>query len=176
MTNEYYTVNYGRLWIDGSRSVKPEYINQFVGEKNIYVTEINEEIAQYNELTDTPLLVKEHAVFDESWLTWNIPQSYQDIDIKTFIYDKFVKFAINNNVNEELYMKRINTELKLVTKYNLHGLFKTAIYIVDTFNAHQIVWGVGRGSSVSCFLLYLIGIHDIDSIKYELDYKDFFHI
>ena len=38
----------------------------------------------------------------------------------------------------------------------------------------NIIWGVGRGSSVSSYILYLIGVHRINSIKYELDYKEFF--
>ena len=35
-------------------------------------------------------------------------------------------------------------------------------------------WGVGRGSSVSSYCLYLIGIHMVDSIKYNLDIQEFF--
>jgi DNA polymerase III alpha subunit len=35
------------------------------------------------------------------------------------------------------------------------------------------VWGVGRGSSVSSYVLYLLNVHRIDSIKYNLDYQDF---
>ena len=33
--------------------------------------------------------------------------------------------------------------------------------------------GVGRGSSVASYILYLIGVHRIDSIKYNLDWKEF---
>ena len=46
-------------------------------------------------------------------------------------------------------------------------------YLVDTCRANNIVWGVGRGSSVSSFVLFLIGVHKIDSIKYDLDWRDF---
>jgi DNA polymerase III alpha subunit len=35
------------------------------------------------------------------------------------------------------------------------------------------VWGVGRGSSVASYVLFLIGVHRIDSMKYNLDYKEF---
>jgi DNA polymerase III alpha subunit len=38
---------------------------------------------------------------------------------------------------------------------------------------NDIVWGVGRGSSVASYTLYLIGVHKIDSIKYELDINEF---
>ena len=46
-------------------------------------------------------------------------------------------------------------------------------YLVDTFSENDVVWGVGRGSSVASYCLYLIGLHKIDSIKYELDIKEF---
>ena len=36
----------------------------------------------------------------------------------------------------------------------------------DEPSANNIVWGVGRGSSVASYCLYLLGIHKIDSIKY----------
>jgi len=48
------------------------------------------------------------------------------------------------------------------------------LYIVDTLRSQNILWGVGRGSSVSCYCLYLIGIHKIDSLKYDLPINEFF--
>ena len=47
-------------------------------------------------------------------------------------------------------------------------------YVVDTLRDNNIVWGVGRGSSVSSYVLYLIGIHKIDSVKYALPIDEFF--
>jgi DNA polymerase III alpha subunit len=33
---------------------------------------------------------------------------------------------------------------------------------------------VGRGSSVASYVLFLIGVHKIDPIKYELPIEEFF--
>jgi DNA polymerase III alpha subunit len=38
---------------------------------------------------------------------------------------------------------------------------------------NNVVWGVGRGSSVASYVLYLLGVHKIDSIKYNLDIEEF---
>ena len=46
-------------------------------------------------------------------------------------------------------------------------------YLVDTMREHNIVWGVGRGSSVSSFVLFLIGIHKINSLYYDLSINEF---
>jgi DNA polymerase III alpha subunit len=48
------------------------------------------------------------------------------------------------------------------------------IYLVDVMRENSVVWGVGRGSSVASYVLYLIGVHKIDSVKYNLDFKEFF--
>jgi DNA polymerase III alpha subunit len=46
-------------------------------------------------------------------------------------------------------------------------------YLVDTLRKNIIVWGVGRGSSVASYILYLIGVHRIDSLYYDLDIAEF---
>jgi len=52
-------------------------------------------------------------------------------------------------------------------------LLKWLKYLVDTMRQNNIVWGVGRGSSVSSYVLYMLGVHKIDSLKYNLDFKEF---
>ena len=47
------------------------------------------------------------------------------------------------------------------------------IYLVDIMRQNNIVWGVGRGSSVASFVLYLIGVHKINPIIYDLDWREF---
>jgi DNA polymerase III alpha subunit len=39
--------------------------------------------------------------------------------------------------------------------------------------ANNIVWGVGRGSSVASYVLFLIGIHKVDSLYYDLPIEEF---
>jgi DNA polymerase III alpha subunit len=46
-------------------------------------------------------------------------------------------------------------------------------YLVDTLRENKVLWGVGRGSSVASYVLYLIGVHKIDSLKYNLDIAEF---
>ena len=47
------------------------------------------------------------------------------------------------------------------------------IYFVDTLRAKNVVWGVGRGSSVASFCLFLIGIHKINPLQYDLNIAEF---
>jgi len=95
---------------------------------------------------------------------WFIPKEYKDMDIEDFLIEHCPKENYN----------RLQLELDLYKKHNMIPVLKTMKYIVDTLRSNNIVWGVGRGSSVSSYVLYLIGIHKIDSVKYNLPIDEFF--
>lgn len=44
---------------------------------------------------------------------------------------------------------------------------------VDEFKASGVVWGVGRGSSCACYVLYLLEVHDLNPVKYSIDFSEF---
>lgn len=94
---------------------------------------------------------------------WFIPEEYMQMDICSYIRNKTPVDGLS----------RIDAELELYTKYNLLDILKVCVYLVDKMHENKIVWGVGRGSSVASFVLYVIGIHKVDSIKYGLDIKEF---
>lgn len=68
---------------------------------------------------------------------------------------------------------RVDTELKLFNQYNMIDLLFYLKYLVDIMRSNNIIWGVGRGSSVASYVLYLIGVHKIDSLKFNLDIREF---
>jgi DNA polymerase III alpha subunit len=96
---------------------------------------------------------------------WFIPDSYKQMDILDWLYNQCPTVEIKQRVTEEL---------RLFAKNDMIPVLKTMKYVVDTLRKNNIVWGVGRGSSVSSYVLYLIGIHKIDSIKYNLPIEEFF--
>jgi len=95
---------------------------------------------------------------------WFIPKSYQDMDIEGFLVD---------NCPKENY-ERLIQEIQLFQRHNMIPMLKTMKYIVDTLRANNIVWGVGRGSSVASYALHIIGVHKINSIKYNIPIEEFF--
>ena len=96
---------------------------------------------------------------------WFIPQSYKNFNIE--------EFCLTCCVNET-ETARVKQELELYKKYNMMSVLQTVKYIVDTLRKHNIVWGVGRGSSVASYVLFLLGVHKIDSIKYNIPLEEFF--
>lgn len=107
---------------------------------------------------------KSHILTYHKFINWLLPKSYLNIDVDNF----FDQFKLN-----KIQQKRVLDELLLYKKNNLYIVLKLMIYLVDVMKESNIVWGVGRGSSVSSYLLYLIGVHKVDSIKYNLDIKEF---
>ncbi len=98
---------------------------------------------------------------------WFIPYEYQNIDIEDWVWKQ-----VDSDNEERVF--RVATELELFKIHNMVPVLKAMKYIVDTLRKNNIVWGVGRGSSVASYVLYLIGVHKIDSIKYNLPIEEFF--
>jgi DNA polymerase III alpha subunit len=94
---------------------------------------------------------------------WMIPDEYKQLDIEEYLVQ----------VCPEENYPRLLAELTKYKEKNLYPLLQALKYIVDTLRKHNIMWGVGRGSSVSSYVLYLLGVHKIDCVKYELDFKEF---
>ena len=96
--------------------------------------------------------------------TWFMPDEYKNMDIAKWLLDL---------CRNETELQRTGAELLMYAERDLLDLLRYLKYFVDTLRANNIVWGVGRGSSVASFVLYLIGVHKINSIKYNLDIEEF---
>lgn len=100
---------------------------------------------------------------------FNIPQHYKEIDV-----EEYVKGLIPAGGDSDVSVKaRVEMELELYKARNLYPILQLMIYIIDTMRKNNLVWGIGRGSSVASYVLYLIGVHKVDSVKYNLDIKEF---
>jgi DNA polymerase III alpha subunit len=96
---------------------------------------------------------------------WFIPEEYRTMDILDWLYQRCPTPEIR---------ERVVQELRLFAKHDMIPMLKTMKYVVDTLRANSIVWGVGRGSSVASYVLHIIGVHKIDSVKYNIPIEEFF--
>ena len=113
----------------------------------------------------------ESLILEANWSQeFNIPQHYKEIDVEEYV--KGLIHGVGGTDNAEA-SQRVDTELALYKARNLYPILQLMIYIVDTMRKNNLVWGVGRGSSVASYVLFLIGIHKIDSIKYNLNIEEF---
>lgn len=160
------------LWFDGSNTVEPQSILDFMRPTiKLHVTQLTPDVAAFNMLAEEPINVK--TKLDASGIqpdNWLIPQHYQDLDLDAFFTEKLDDWTGHDRTRRE---QRVTHELRECRAADKEMMLRLMIYIVDTLTDTGSVWGIGRGSSVSCFLLYLIGVHDIDSVEYDLNFSDF---
>jgi len=95
---------------------------------------------------------------------WSMPDKYKQLDIAEYLL---------NLCNTDAQLQRVGKELLLYQERGMFDLLCFLVYLVDTMRDANVVWGVGRGSSVASYVLYLIGVHKIDSLYYDLDIAEF---
>ncbi len=154
-----------------------DIIEKIYSNKNFlnYIFEESEDINKFNKImnyADIDLNIKTENtcdLIDEDEIKnmtndWFMLEEYKNIDIEKWFLEKEMS---------EIEKNRVIYELEIFKKNNGYDFLRFLIYLVDFMKENNIVWGVGRGSSVSSYCLYLIGIHRINSIEYGLDFDEF---
>jgi len=132
-------------------------VEQFNQSQNINKDSFN----KIQEYQDPTISLEEFDTLNQK--NWFMPDEYKNMDIETFL--------VQNSPKEN--HDRVIEEIQLFRQHNMIDLLKYLKYLVDTMRNNNIVWGVGRGSSVASYCLYIIGVHRIDSIKYQLNIREF---
>ena len=121
-----------------------------------------ENIPNLKQYTTSSVSLEEFDRVNQS--KWHMPKEYYEFDIAKWVLDQ---------CKTEAELQRAGDELIKFQERNMFILLQYLKYLVDTMRKNNIVWGVGRGSSVASFVLFLIGIHRINSLYYQLDIGEF---
>ena len=145
---------------------------------HVVLCDPNDDIEKFNaamreqylpELTKYIPLDVDQKTFDGALQSeWFMPDKYKNIDVLDYLID-LPQFRGCKTPEWD----RVQEELKAFKERDMIPLLRYMIYLVDFMRENNIVWGVGRGSSVASYVLYLIGVHKIDSIQYGLDWREF---
>ena len=112
--------------------------------------------------SDKSITVQE---FDtENQNSWFMPDKYKNLDVAEYVLGLC-------KTQQEL--QRVGQELLLFQERDLFNVLRYMKYLVDTMQENNLVWGVGRGSSVASYVLYLLGVHRVNSMFYDLDPNEF---
>lgn len=132
--------------------------------------EITEETILYNKYSklfgsDKQLRnVSKQTTHEQNQNNWFMPKKYVELDLDEY-FSKLIKTP------EEI--DRVGMELKCWEDKKFTDVLRFCIYFMDYAKENDIIIGVGRGSSCCSYLLYLIGLHRVDCIKYDLDITEF---
>jgi DNA polymerase III alpha subunit len=97
---------------------------------------------------------------------WWISEPYATVDLRATLLAR---------CHREEERQRVDEELRLFGEHHMIPVLRLMFMLVALFREHNIVTGVGRGSSVASYVLYLIGVHHIDSLYYDLPISEFLH-
>lgn len=120
------------------------------------------EFVNYNEYAEDRLDVQEWDHRNQS--EWFMPDEYKQLDIAEYVL---------NLCTTDAELQRVGTELLLYQERNLFNLLRYLKYLVDVMKENHLIWGLGRGSSLASYVLYLLKVHRIDSMYYDLDPSEF---
>jgi DNA polymerase III alpha subunit len=161
---------YGQLIFNENDLVNLYYTDPNLQLKNVLV-EDEIKFDQSLELENLPTLIKytlntmSVSEFDTCLQNnWFMPKRYYDMDIAQFVLDQ---------CKTDSELQRAGHELLMYQEKNMFNLLKYLKYLVDTMRDNNIVWGVGRGSSVASFVLFLMGVHKINSLYYDIPIEEF---
>jgi DNA polymerase III alpha subunit len=163
--------NYGEIELTELEAFNALYTGKIISLEDAYIDLIEQfnqarsinadRIAELKQLPNHNNSIEQFDKDNQS--NWFMPKDY---------YPNLVEMLYGMCTTDE-QTNRVSQELELFIQHGMFDLLFYCKYLVDTLRENKIVWGVGRGSSVASYVLYLIGIHKIDSIKYKLDINEF---
>jgi len=116
----------------------------------------------YNELAMQSVTVEDFDHRNQS--QWLMPDEYKQLDIAEYVLGL---------CDSETALQRVGEELLLYQARDLFDLLRYLKFLTDLMQQNNLIWGVGRGSSVASYVLYLLKVHRIDSLHYNLDIAEF---
>ena len=116
----------------------------------------------YNDYTEDNLSVEEWDHRNQE--RWFMPEEYKQLDIAKHVLEL---------CKTDAELQRVGEELLLYQERDLFNLLRYLKYLVDVMTEHRLIWGVGRGSSIASYVLYLLGVHRVNSMYYELNPQEF---
>jgi len=169
------------LWEDGSITVPSDIISNFIhiaDEGKLYTDELNSDIVEFNRMCSPDNRIKIKKELDEMSRDWVIPDDIKSINLKKHLNMLLLEELESGNFSDDECIERaerLDYEYTELINAGLSDLIYTILYVINRFEDNNVVWGVGRGSSTSSYLLYILGIHDVDSVEYDLDFSEFLH-
>lgn len=168
------------LWYDGDSTVTSVTLEKIIasggGLAGICVDTLNPAIEQFNQVMPEGEKILTKQYMRPLDFAWVIPSNFAELDVRAYLMSKLTAEGRErgwSTTKRQVRWARVERELEMFEKADLFGVIRTLIYIINTLQTHNVVWGVGRGSSVASYVLYLIGVHDVDSVEYRLDIADF---
>lgn len=170
------------LRFDGVSICEVEALSRFLllgsSTKTLRANESSEELTQFNDLVSEDERIRVAALEPVNLdFRWRLPDEYLHMDLNEYVIGAFLSNCPKEYTPEQqqIAATRIDAELQEIEKRGMVEFMKTVIYILDEFRKQNVIWGVGRGSSCASYVLFVLGLHMVDCVKYNVPMSEFFH-
>lgn len=171
------------ICFDGSVIIEPSKLFKYASHvdlSKIKITELTPDIRKYNSMSSPQQRLN----------VWD-PEKKIDLPTVTWLFDSTIRKMTDAELFEYvcvLYRQKIQDksdsyirqstqrllyEWKLFIQKGLISLLRALLSTINTMTHNNVCWGPGRGSSTSSYLLFVIGLHDVDCVEYDVDVHDF---
>lgn len=128
-------------------------------------------------LTNHGIRLPEFIMEEDDYVKYNIPKGSDNVDILTSITrwgykDRLDRGLIPKEKSKE-YGERVKYELGVLKKTNFTDYILLVWDVMNFVRKNDLARGRGRGSAAGSLINYLIGITDVDPIKYNLFFERF---
>lgn len=109
---------------------------------------------------------------------WQLPPEFLSLDVDehvSVVFGERLSALKYDSAQTELAISRVAQELDEFRTRGLTDLLRVIVYVLASFRKSNTVWGVGRGSSCASYILFLLGLHVVDPVKFNVDLEEFFH-
>lgn len=171
------------LRFDGVSIIDPERVVDFLlhGAKpsQLRLVATNEETDQFNEhvAEDEKLKLVDDGPVNLKF-GWKLPPEFLSLDVEQHVSvvfgERLTGLAYDSAQTEEA-ITRVARELAEFEARGLTDLLRVIIFVMSRFKETGQVYGVGRGSSCASFVLFILGLHAVDPIKFNVPLEEFMH-
>lgn len=165
------------LWFDGISAFDTAKLLHLVTKYDVrYVTNDSPAVDVFNKHVSADQEIHVKTECGPLPTEWTFPNEYKTLNVHDYIYAKHIELTkALDDIEANARDMRLVAELVKYETCGLTDVLRAIIWTINTLTTNNVVWGVGRGSSVSSYVLYVIGVHDVDSFAYDLNVDDFLH-
>jgi len=133
-----------------------------------------EEFTQYVDYAPPGVRLPEIIIEDKYYKSLDISSEISNYEFLRQLCLKAVKDKkINKFHNKTLYYERIKEELNILKELGFVDYILLNWDVLNHCHENDIPTGPGRGSAAGSLVLYLIGVTQVDPIKYNLFFERF---
>ena len=140
------------VFVDSLENIKKAYVKAGITRTDIYenTMEISNKVGEYDFHQNLSLL----------------PQPKKDADKQ--LLEMCKNSMVERGLDNEEYIARLNEELGVIKDKDFASYFLVVADMINWAKENDIMVGPGRGSAAGSLVCYLLGITEVDPIKYDL--------